>query len=140
MEKTKNKPEPVEQSVHVDCTPGEAFQLFTEHFAEWWPFAENCQLEPWPGGKLFETTPRGDEIHLGSITEWDPPQRLAFTWHPDTRRDDDQSVTVDFLVEADGTRVTLTHHNWHRAGIETCAARFSAYASQWFAAQAFALA
>lgn len=135
MEKAKKQHEPVEQSVHVDCPPEEAFQLFTGRFADWWPFAGNCQLEPWPGGKLSEATPHGEEIRLGSITEWDPPRRLAFTWHPDPRRDDDQSVTVDFLVEAGGTRVTLTHHNWHRAAIETCAARFSA-----FAAQAFALA
>jgi uncharacterized protein YndB with AHSA1/START domain len=135
MEKAKPQHEAIEQNVHVDCTPEEAFELFTERFAEWWPFAENCQLEPWPGGNLLETTPRGEEIHLGSITDWDPPQRLAFTWHPDPRRDDDQSVTVDFVVEADGTRITLTHHNWRHAGVETCAARFFA-----FAAQAFVLA
>lgn len=133
MEKAKTKHEPVEQSVHVDCTPEEAFQLFTERFVEWWPFAENCQLEPWPGGRLLEAAPHGEVIHLGSITDWDPPHRLAFTWHPDPRRDEDQSVSVDFLVEADGTRVTLTHHNWHRAAIETCAARFSACAAQAFA-------
>lgn len=135
MEKAKPKHEPVQQSVHVDCTPEEAFKLFTERFAEWWPFAENCQLEPWPGGKVFETAPHGEEIHLGSITDWDPPHRLAFIWHPDASRDQHQSVTLDFLVEADGTRVTLAHHNWHRAAIETCSAQFSA-----FAAQAFALA
>jgi uncharacterized protein YndB with AHSA1/START domain len=133
MEKAQPKHAPIEQSVHVDCTPEEAFDLFTESFAEWWPFSGNCQLEPWPGGDLLETTPGGDEIHLGSITDWNPPHRLAFTWHPDPRRDDDQSVTVDFLVEADGTRVTLTHHNWHRAGVETCAARFSAFAAHAFA-------
>lgn len=135
MERTKNKPEPVEQSVHVDCPPDEAFHLFTERFTEWWPFSENCQLEPWPGGKLLETAPNGEEIELGAVTDWDPSHRLAFTWHPGPGRDDDQSVSVDFIVEADGTRVTLTHHNWHRAAIETCAAKFSA-----FAAQAFALA
>lgn len=135
MKKAKSEHEAVVQSVHVDCTPEEAFQLFTACFAAWWPFAENCQLEPWPGGSLSETTPRGDKIQLGSVTHWDPPHRLSFTWHPDPRRDDDQSVTVDFLVEADGTRVTLTHHNWHRAAIETCTVRFVD-----FAAQAFALA
>ena len=133
MEKAKPKHEPVEQSVHVECTPREAFELFTERFAEWWPFVENCHLEPWPGGKLFETTRRGDEIHLGSITDWDPPHRLAFTWHPDAIRDAEQSVSVEFIVEAGGTRVTLTHHNWQRAAIETCAARFSAFAPHAFA-------
>jgi uncharacterized protein YndB with AHSA1/START domain len=138
MEKAKPQHEAIEQSVHVDCTPEEAFKLFTERLAEWWPFAENCQLEPWSGGSLIETTPGGEEIYLGSITDWDPPHRIAFTWHPDPRCDDDQSlpdqfISVDFLVEADGTRVTLTHYNWHLAGVETCVARFSACAAQAFA-------
>lgn len=135
MEKAKPQHAPIEQSVHVDCAPEEAFELFTERLAEWWPFSEHCELEPWPGGRLLETTPQGEEIDLGSVTHWDPPHRLAFTWHADARRDGEESVSVEFLVEADGTRVTLTHHNWHRAAVETCAAQFSA-----FAAHAFAMA
>ncbi len=109
--------EPIEQTVHVDCSPDQAFELFTERFAEWWPAAEDR------------------ELHLGTILEWDPPHRVKFAWPPHTLGGQEQTVpeqTVDvrFIEDANGTRVTLTHEGWHRAGVETCAARFSAFACE----------
>jgi uncharacterized protein YndB with AHSA1/START domain len=114
----------------VDCPIEDAFRLFTEGFGEWWPLAsystgeeesESCAMEPWAGGRLYERTRSGQEREWGSVTAWDPPRRVEFTWHPATPGDDRQTVTVDFIVEADGTRVTVTHHGWHLAGVETCA-------------------
>jgi uncharacterized protein YndB with AHSA1/START domain len=116
----------IRQSVHVDCDIEDAFRLFTEAFDQWWPFADDCKIEPWRGGRLFETTAAGEETDLGSILVWDPPRRVEFTWHPGNSDDDDQTVTVAFGVEADGTRVTVTHQGWQHAGVEICssAARF----------------
>jgi len=132
-EQAQEKHEPVEQSVQIDCPIEEAFRLFTECFAEWWPFAEDLELEPWLGGRLLETSSRRQEAELGTIFVWDPPRRLAFTWNPgqphDSDPDDsDQTVSVEFLVVADGTRITLTHEGWHRSGVETSMARFAAFA------------
>jgi uncharacterized protein YndB with AHSA1/START domain len=127
MEQTKEKHEPIQQSVHVDCTVEEAFRLFTEGFSEWWPLAEDCEMEPWPGGRLFEATSTGEEADWGSIIVWDPPHRVEFTWYQGSRRDDHQTVDVEFLVEADGTRVTITHQGWHRSGVETCTSRFAEF-------------
>ena len=107
----------------VDCPIAEAFRFFTEGFAEWWPLqahslhkedAERCQLEPWSGGRVFERTRDGKEEEWGAVISWDPPGRLEFTWCPGT-------VEVEFEVEADGTRVTLVHRGWHRAGELSCA-------------------
>lgn len=112
MEKANSKPEPIEQSVHVDCPPDEAFRLFTEHFAEWWPAAGERPMD------------------LDDVLEWDPPYRVKFAWGPD------QTVDVRFLEDAGGTRVTLTHVGWEQSGTPVCAARFSAFAQT----QLFALA
>jgi hypothetical protein len=127
MEKAKEKHPPVQQSVHVDCSLEDAFRLFTESFGEWWPLAENCEIEPWEGGKVLERTRSGQEHEWGAVLTWDPPRRVSLAWRPGSQRDSDQTVDVDFVVEADGTRVTLTHQGWHMAGVETCVARFAGF-------------
>ena len=130
MEIAEGKHEPIRQSVRVDCPIEEAFQLFTEELAEWWPLAsysmsgeeaETCAIEPWVGGRVFERTRSGEEREWGWVIAWDPPKHVEFTWHPRTRGDSDQTVDVEFQVEADGTRVTLIHRGWHLTGMQACA-------------------
>ena len=89
------------------------------------------------GGNVLERTRSGEEHEWGSVTVWDPPERLEFTWRlftderePGGERGNDESVTVDFRVEADGTRVTLTHRGWHWAGVATCVSRFARFVSE----------
>ena len=139
MGKEKETPAPIRQSVHVDCPIEDAFRLFTEGFAEWWPLAscsvsgdeaERCDIEPWVGGKVLERTRSGEEYEWGTVTVWDPPERVEFRSHRDARFDDDQTVTVDFRVEADGTRVTLTHRGWQWAGVATCSSRFARFVAE----------
>jgi uncharacterized protein YndB with AHSA1/START domain len=135
MAQAPEKHAPIRQSVHVDCPIEDAFRLFTERFGEWWPLAsfsvsgedaESCAIEPWAGGKVLERTRSGEEREWGTVIDWDPPRRLELTWHAGQRSGHDQTVEVEFSVEADGTRVTLTHRGWHLAGVETCFAGFVA--------------
>jgi hypothetical protein len=139
MRKENETRAPIRQSVHVDCAPEDAFRLFTEGFGEWWPPAswsadgrdsERCAIEPWAGGRVFERERSGEEHEWGSVTVWDPPSRLELAWHPGATRDNEQTVTVDFHVEADGTRVTVTHRGWHRAGVAVCASPFARFVSE----------
>ncbi len=132
MAERSNLNEPIVHSVWIDCPTDDAFHLFAERFAEWWPLeahsinrddAEHCAIEPWVGGRIFERTADGDEEEWGSITRWDPPGRLEFTWHPGRREDRGETVEVEFQVEADGTRVTLTHRGWDRSREMQCAMR-----------------
>ena len=55
MGKSEGKHTPIRQSVHIDCPIEDAFRLFTEGFAEWWPLSshsvageesESCTIEP----------------------------------------------------------------------------------------------
>ena len=134
MGKANTTHAPIRQSVHVDCSAEDAFRFFTEAFGEWWPLescsvagedSQQCAIEPWVGGRVFERMRSGEEREWGSVTAWDPPRRVEFTWHPGAPRDDRQMVTVEFGVEAGGTRVTLTHSGWHLAGLAVCSAQTS---------------
>jgi len=81
---------------------------------------EACVIEPWIGGRVFERTRSGEEHDWGSVTRWDPPGLLRFTWDPGGSGDRNQTVDVEFKVEADGTRVTLTHTGWENSGVAVC--------------------
>lgn len=107
---TKNETEPIRQSVHVDCPVEEAFRLFRERFGEWWAGDDS----------------EGDAVEGGSVTVWDPPGRIEFTW----RREDNDTVNVKFDREAEGTRVTLTHTGWEQGGVATCASCFGRFVSE----------
>ena len=125
----KNSPQqPIVQSVWVDCPVAEAFRLFTEGFAEWWP--EPCALEPRPGGRIFKRTKDHKEEEWGTITLWEPPARLEFTWHPGRAEDRRGTVQVEFQVEADGTRVTVIHYGWSAPQWNTILNRCFATAAQ----------
>jgi uncharacterized protein YndB with AHSA1/START domain len=140
MKQENEKHEPIRQSVHVDCPVEDAFRLFTEGFGEWWPLASysesgleanRCEIEPWVGGRVFERTRSGEECDWGSVIAWDPPERMEFTWNPGRPEDDRQTVDVEFRVEADGTRVTVTHRGWQLDGVAvSMASRFAAFAAE----------
>ena len=130
----KLKVEPIVRSVEVDCSREEAFRVFTERFADWWPLAlysihkdgaENCGMEPGVGGRIFERTKDGKTHEWGSVIAWDPPRRVVFTWYPGRKRDFGETVEVEFRVVAVGTRITVTHRGWDRAGAQ------ASIASQW---------
>jgi len=124
MTKTEKKHEPVRQSVHVDCPIEDAFRLFTERFGEWWPGVPACEMEPWPGGRVFERTRSGEERDCGSVLECDPPEHLRFSYGPRG------TVDVEFCVVADGTRVTVIHTGWEASAAPSCALRFSSFVAR----------
>jgi uncharacterized protein YndB with AHSA1/START domain len=135
MKQRNERHEAIQRSVHVDCPVEDAFRLFTEGFGEWWPMAtysenggqaEGCEIEPWVGGRVFERARSGQEREWGSVIAWNPPRQVKFTWNPGGPPDERQTVDIEFRVEADGTRVTLTHHGWELAGVAVSAARIAA--------------
>ena len=121
--------EPVVKTVAVACTPEEAFRYFTADFGMWWPAATHSViarasqfkdtpatiiLEPHVSGRIFERSRAGEEHAWGSVLVWQPPTRLAFSFHPG--RDDQQAQTVEvtFSAAPEGTRVVLTHSGWEK--------------------------
>jgi uncharacterized protein YndB with AHSA1/START domain len=107
----------IEKSVCVECPPEEAFAAFTGRVGSWWPVhrysvftmtgraePEQVTLEPFAGGRLFETL--GDEeCTWATVREYDAPWRLVLDWLLTP-----SEIEVTFEADGDGgTRVDLVH-------------------------------
>lgn len=105
----------IRKTVLVDATPAEAFALFTEGIASWWPVATHSYggdrvtdvvHESGVGGRVYEVTADG-EREWARVAEWEPPVRLRLEWLIGDACGSE--VTVTFAPEGPGTRVELLH-------------------------------
>jgi uncharacterized protein YndB with AHSA1/START domain len=117
-------------SVTVPASPAEAFRIYTERQLEWQPPGhltikdpESVTMEPRVGGRFYERGADGSEVVRGTITEWEPPSRVAVTWRvgPDWQPapDDDNAsiIVVDFNpVGPESTEVIFTYTHLERHG------------------------
>jgi uncharacterized protein YndB with AHSA1/START domain len=116
---------PIRRVVSVSWSPDAAFKRFTADFATWWPRythsiggrrVKHVVLEPRVGGALYEEHYDGTRYAWGVVTAFDPPRRLAFTFHASYDAHDAQQVEVSFTPENAGTRVELVSSGWERMG------------------------
>lgn len=116
---------PLEKDVVVAWDQQRAFARFTQDIARWWPLrthsvgeanAESVVIEPRVGGRIVETIRGGKESVWGTLTHWDPPRRVAFTWHPGQSVKTAGHVDVTFHPDSSGTRVVLVHTGWENFG------------------------
>lgn len=118
----------VRSSVTVKLARDEAFRLFTERMGSWWPMAKdsvyqaeavNVTLEPRVGGRLYESAADGRTSDWGTVTVWEPVDRVAMTWHPGYDEGLATTVEVTFSdAPGDGTLVDLLHTGWEVHGAE----------------------
>jgi uncharacterized protein YndB with AHSA1/START domain len=115
---------PVRKSVTVPAAPQRAFELFTAHMHEWWPLATHSvggeqsvrvTFGDGAGAAIVETMADGATCVWGTITHWEPPHRVAFTWHAGTAETEATRVDVTFTESGAGrTEVRLVHSGWER--------------------------
>ena len=118
--------EPVVVAVEVRRGVEEAFGVFTNEIASWWPVADHSVeadkveavvLEGRVGGRLYERRRDGGESDWGRVVAWEPPSRLVLSWSPNPERSATTEVEVRFTtLEADHTRVELEHRGWEQLG------------------------
>ena len=114
----------------VPQAPADAFRLFTAGFDRWWPRrthsvgGERSAAVAFPaavGEQIVETLDDGTTAAWGTVTLWEPPGAVEFTWHPGTSPGQATSVRVTFEASGAGTLVTLTHSGWDRRADGHCA-------------------
>lgn len=112
---------PLTKTASVPCGRDRAFELFTREMSAWWPFATHSvgadatsrvDVQGRVGGDIVEILPDGSTAIWGTITAWEPPGRVAFSWHPGDDSAAATSVEVCFDEAGAGTRVTLVHDGW----------------------------
>lgn len=112
------------KTVTVPAAPDRAFELFTRNIHEWWPLPTHSVGEDLAvgvvfgegaGGLIVETLADGTMAVWGTVTRWEPPYRVTFTWHPGNPETEAGSVEVTFTATSSGgTVVDLVHSGWNR--------------------------
>jgi uncharacterized protein YndB with AHSA1/START domain len=107
---------PIVRAVEIGTTPERLFPLLVEpeSLVRWWP--DVAELEPRLGGRVRMTFRGGESVVTGTVTRFEPPTALSFTWV----RAESPGVTtqVDFTlvpVADDRCRVEVVHSGWEAA-------------------------
>jgi uncharacterized protein YciI/uncharacterized protein YndB with AHSA1/START domain len=108
---------PIRREVLVEAAPAKAFEVFTARIGDWWPVAGFSVhgaggRVAFTGGEIVERAASGETCVWGTVTRWEPPGTVAFTWHPGRTADQATEVTVSFAAAGEQTLVTLEHHGW----------------------------
>jgi uncharacterized protein YndB with AHSA1/START domain len=121
-------PLPLRLAFEVACPPATAFSTWTTRASTWWPVDHTVSgehglkvvFEERVGGRIFERAPSGAEHEWGMVTAWEPPTRLAYTWHLRFAPEDATDVEIRFVdvgdATGDRTRVEIDHGGWDRLG------------------------
>ncbi len=64
------------------------------------------------GGQIIERGPDGTTSLWGTVTRWEPPGALAFSWHPGQPAERASQVQITFAAADGQTLVTLEHAGW----------------------------
>lgn len=129
----------VRKTIFVNAPQEVAFRVFTEEISTWWPLASHsinderagaAVLECRVGGRVYEVDIDGQEHLWGTVTRWEPPWLVAYTWHPGRAPAEDTNVEVRFTGEGSGTRVEVVHTGWEKRG-EQAGEAVRSYDSGW---------
>jgi uncharacterized protein YndB with AHSA1/START domain len=79
----------VKRTLHVEVPVEKAFQVFTEKMGSWWPATHHVGGTPFKeivmekrvGGRWYEVNIEGVEGDWGHVLAWEPPKRVALSWH-----------------------------------------------------------
>jgi len=105
----------ITRSVHLPVAASEAFALFTERAGDWWPEGRRHTGDPRSAiqfgsdGRFFERGRDGREVELGRVRVWQPPGLLVLDFYMGTDPQHPTDLTVTFVPEGSGTRVTIEH-------------------------------
>ena len=112
---------PIRREILVDADPDVAFEVFTAALGQWWPVDEKSvhgkgSTVAFDDGQIVERPADGgadgEPVVWGTVTRWEPPTAVAFTWHPGHPAERASLVVVTFAAEGTQTLVRLEHTGW----------------------------
>jgi uncharacterized protein YndB with AHSA1/START domain/uncharacterized protein YciI len=108
---------PIRREILVDTDPATAFEVFTERLGRWWPLAELSvygahATVAFTDGQIIERSADGEAAVWGTVTRWEPPDAVGFSWHPGQPAESASHVEVTFAAAEGQTRVRLEHSGW----------------------------
>ncbi len=121
----------IRRTMTVPASAEQAFAVFTEGLASWWPaeytwsqeVLETIAIEPGAGGRCFERGPHHFECDWGRVLAWEPPRRLVFSWQISPGREPQPNPTkaseVELRFTPEGemaTRIAFEHRGFERHG------------------------
>lgn len=105
------------------CSAEHAFDVWTSRIDTWWPRDHTLGdvaavvLQEGVGGRIYERDVDGGEHDWGRVTAWEPPGRLAYTWHIGRTAEEATDVEISFVAAESGTtRVVIEQSGWERFG------------------------
>jgi hypothetical protein len=137
--RSQQPPPPIRRSVEVSWSQEAAFRRFTAEFGAWWPSyacsiggprVRRVAFECREGGQIYEEHADGTRFLWGTVTAWDPPRRVGFSWHSTRDEADAQQVEVSFVPLPGGTRVELVSSGWEKMSPEARRA-YGGYRMSW---------
>lgn len=123
---TQSEPNPLADAViaevTVQCPASDAFYLFVDTLADWWPLrhyslADSSEIvaievDRRSGGTITEIHRDGSSADRGTFLTWEPPHRFSLNWHV-TPGLEQTIVTVTFMALSPATtKVTLVYSGW----------------------------
>lgn len=116
----------VKVSVFVAVCQQDAFEVFTQEIDMWWRRGPAYRIagrargtlhfELGLGGRIFEAFEGAQgpsTFQVGTVTHWEPPQRLAFEWRGvNFKPGESTMVEVTFAEQGEGTMVSVVHRGW----------------------------
>ena len=113
-----------ESAIAISAAPERVWQAWVEEINQWWtkPYYNDHSLvtglhmEPGLGGRLIEKWGEtGSGFLIGTIVEWLPPLRMAYTWTERGWGGAQTFVRVEFTEDGrGGTLMRLEHHGFER--------------------------
>lgn len=104
--------------IYIASTPEKVWQALTSpEFSRQYFFGRAVEIEPEVGGSFVTRMADGRVDVKGRVVVYDPPQKLAMTWHvewiEEFRKLPECLVTYDIAQAGEAVRLTMTEsHSW----------------------------
>jgi uncharacterized protein YndB with AHSA1/START domain len=114
----------VERTITIAAKPDRVFQAWVEEMNQWWtkPYYNDHEritglyMEPKLGGRYIEKwDENGSGFLIGTVVEWLPPLRLAYTWSERSWGGVNTLIRIEFVPDKQGgTSMTYTQEGFER--------------------------